>query len=614
MSGSVLGLEDLPAIRSCGVGNWAPDGQSIGFYWADRNGELKLWVVGADGGGPRRVADSSITLERPEGTDRRDVLGGPQWSPIGQEFAVTRPSSSGTGETIWILHRSGTLRELAMRAGDDYRTPRWAPDGSRLACVRNRDGRDDIVVIEPEGGISRQITYDRWDNTDLEWSPDGKFIAYISQRGDVDLFSNSICVVPANGGDPTCVTDSKTANDRSPRWSPDGNRIVFVSNRDGGDNLWSIRPDGSGATRLTVGLNDKSDPRWSPDGSWILYTLFNDCGVNIVAVSTDGSLSRDIAVGGVNRAPRWSPDGQSILYHRAGPDEPGDLWIRKWDSDFEEPSWQLTDVAGTALDGVVFSRPSVISYESKDGVPIQALLYRPPESQGRRGPGVVYVRGGPNAVTTNGWLPQIQYLAQRGFAVIVPNYRGSTGYGRSFMEMNLGGIPGGDIEDWLAAASYLRNLEDIDDQHVCIMGHSYGGYAALMMLGLHPTVFSAGVSIAGVSNWASCWEDAPLPWMRRLQSWLIGRPTLSPLLTQARSPVTYADHYVAPVLILQGERDPAVPPSQAHEMANRLDQLGKPHTVHIYSGEEHIFVGAEAIIDSTRRIEAFLRTNGAQQE
>lgn len=610
MSTAYFSLEHLASIRPCGPGTWGPDGGSIAFFWADRNGNINLWIVGARGGWPRRVTDATAALERAEGTDRRDVLGGPQWGPTGREFAITRRATSGSDQSIWIVNvGDGMCRELANRAGDDYRTPRWAPDGSRLASVRNRDGRDDIVVLEPRDGVARQLTYDRWDNTDPEWSPDSKRIAYISQRSDADLFDNCICVVPAIGGDSVQLTDADGANDRSPKWSPDGSRIAYVSNRDGADNVWSIGPDGSGMQRLTSGLNEKGDPRWSPDGSWILYTSFRDCDVDIMAVSRDGSASLEVVRGGVNQAPRWSPDGSHILYHRSCSDEPGDLWTKSWGGDSADAGSRVTNVASNSLDGIVFSFPSVISYESADGLPIQALLYRPTDVSDQPRPSIVYVRGGPNAVNTNGWLPQIQYLAQDGFTVIVPNYRGSTGYGRSFMEINRGVDPGHDIDDWLGAALYLRRLPELDPQNVGIMGRSYGGYATLLLLGLHPDVFKVGVAIAAPSNWVSCWEDAPIAWMRRLQHWLMGRPASQPELNRARSPVNYADRYAVPVLIIQGAADVAVPASQAYEMARRLGELGKPHEIHVYPGEDHAFSGPDAIIDSNRRIRAFLRAN-----
>jgi dipeptidyl aminopeptidase/acylaminoacyl peptidase len=599
--------EDLASIRPAGVGAWIGKADATAFFWADRSGATRLWRVSVNAGWPSLLSDKAVTLEQADGTDRRDVLGGPQCDPSGVRYAVTARSAPADSNSIWIINAAeGSAVELTSRLGDDYRTPRWSPTGTSLVCVRNRDGRDDIVLLDAVPGHAHQLTYDRWDNTDPDWSPDATRIAYISQRCDEDLFGSSVCVIPAEGGEPQVLTPIDGANDRSPRWAPDGSAIAFISDRAGADDVWVIAPDGSDRRPLTHGMGSKGDPHWSPDSTWILYTQFDDCDVRIMAVKANGSAVREVAVGGVNEAPRWSPDGTRILYQRSGPGSPPDLWLKPWDGSPSDPGLRLTAVAGSRLDNVHFSEPTVVNYESHDGLSIQALLYRPPERTTDSGRGIVYVRGGPNAVNTNGWLPQIQYLVQRGFTILVPNYRGSLGYGRQFMESNRFVSPGDDIDDWVASAQYLADLPEVDAERIAVMGRSYGGYATLIMLGLHPELFKVGVAIAAPSNWATCWEESPMPWMRRLQSWLMGRPTSHPDLYEARSPINYADKYTAPLLIIQGETDPAVPPTQATAMARRLHELGKQCQCHVYPGEAHLFSGPDAIIDSTRKIEAFL--------
>lgn len=237
--GNRLELEHMVSIRPVGPGNWSADGRHVSFIWPDRTGTPYLWVVSPKGGWPRRLAEVPVLVEATDGTDRRDVWGGPQWSPTDSRVAFLSRASSGKGASVWTVGLDGGQPlEVTRHPGFDDRTPRWSPDGKRIAFVGHRQGRDEIEVVASEGGLALQMTFGRWDNTDPAWSPDGRWIAFISQRSDRDLYSNNLFMVPSDGGELIRLTEDDTANDRSPAWSPDGSTIGFVSNRDDSDNIW----------------------------------------------------------------------------------------------------------------------------------------------------------------------------------------------------------------------------------------------------------------------------------------------------------------------------------------------------------------------------------------
>lgn len=610
-----LGLEHMVAVRPVGPGNWSRDGNNVAFVWADRSGKSFLWVCPATGGQPRQLADWPVAVEMLEGTDRRDVWGGPQWCPVDDRILFHSSSSYRKGQaSVWTVNLDGELREITRHVSDD-RTARWSPNGQAIAFVGNRDGRDDLQIVAAIGGRALQLTYDRWDNTDIDWSPDGKWLTFISQRSDSDLFANSICVIPANGGDIVQLTSGDSHNDRSPKWAPDQKEIVFVSNRNDNDDIWCVDVGGGRLRVIAEGPGDKADPRWSPDGKWIAFTHYLNGAVNIfVAAATGTGVPRRLTAGGTNITPRWSPDGRQILYRRSGHDAPGDLWVKDIDSDESDPGKQLTCCDMGTLTDIGFSKPEIVGFPTTDGAQVEALLYRPVPPREQRGPAILWVHGGANLTHTDDWHPLLQYLAQRGYTILAPNYRGSTGYGKRFMEANIGPNIGCDLQDWIAAAAYLRSVDHVAPSRVAIMGRSAGGFATLFALGQTPDLFQAGVAIAAPSNWISYWEETQMSWTRRFRVKTMGQPAHNQETYHSRSPITYAERYRAPVLIVHGEADPGVPSGQAKEMAAELKRLGKVHECLIYPGEGHQFAGIEAISDSVHRIERFLEAHLAQNQ
>jgi dipeptidyl aminopeptidase/acylaminoacyl peptidase len=574
----------------------------VAFIRADEDGTPYVWVCPAAGGPATRLCAQPAAIETTDGTDRRDVSGGPCWSQVEPRVAFVAAAAHGQGSSVWTCCPGETQAvELTQHVGDD-RTPRWAPNGERLAFVGDRDGRDDVQVVSSAGGWATQLTYDRFDNTDLDWSPDGDWIAYTSQRSDTDLFSNSVCVVPSNGGPVRVLTDGPADNDRSPRWSPDGQSIAFISNRADSDDVWVIDADGNNPRRLTAGPGERADPHWSPDGQWLAYTQLLHTDVDVWVLPSSGGTPRRLTHGGVNRAPRWSPDGTRLLYVHAGPAAPPSLWTLE-PSGPADTARQLMAVEDDPCVGIEFAVPRTITYRSTDGANIEALLYSP---QAPNGAALVWVHGGPNDAHVNGWEPLLQYLVQRGYVILAPNYRGSTGYGRAFMESNMGASLGADLDDWLSAADVVRDLPGVDAKKLGIIGHSAGGYATLLALGLAPSVFAVGVARSAPTNWFSYWEHTRMRWTRRLRMKLMGLPARNHELYKQRSPVTHVHAFQAPMLLIHGGLDAGVPSSQALEMHAALVAAGKSSECHVYATEGHEFSGAEAITDSATRIEHFL--------
>jgi dipeptidyl aminopeptidase/acylaminoacyl peptidase len=219
-------------------------------------------------------------------------------------------------------------------------------------------------------------------------------------------------------------------------------------------------------------------------------------------------------------------------------------------------------------------------------------------------PAVVIPHGGPTGQTVDSFSRTATALASRGYVVIQPNPRGSTGYGQAFQKANYQDLGGGDLKDELAARDFLVATGYVDPRRVGITGGSYGGFMTLMAIGRAPEAFAAAVQQYGIINWRTMWEheDAGL---QAYQRTLLGDPAGNPKVYDASSPLTYLDQAKAPLLQLQGENDIRVPRGQAQEVADRLKAKGNVVETIFYPAEGHGFAKRENQIDALRRTVAW---------
>jgi dipeptidyl aminopeptidase/acylaminoacyl peptidase len=251
-------------------------------------------------------------------------------------------------------------------------------------------------------------------------------------------------------------------------------------------------------------------------------------------------------------------------------------------------------------------RPERIAYDGAEGVTIDALLYTPPAER-RSGGGILLVHGGPNWLAREIYEPFLQYLVVvEGHAILAPNVRGSTGYGRTFMDRNTGDYGGLDQKDWVAGIGTLVSRGGVDQGQVAIWGRSYGGYATMLSLCQYPETFRCGVAQFGVSDWFSLW-DRSIPWVRRLMAHQLGHPWRDKALYADRSPITHVDRIRSPILLLHGDADAGVPADQSLDFAERLAQKGHAHEIQIYPGEGHGFNEPHHVVDAAGRIAGFFQ-------
>jgi dipeptidyl aminopeptidase/acylaminoacyl peptidase len=247
------------------------------------------------------------------------------------------------------------------------------------------------------------------------------------------------------------------------------------------------------------------------------------------------------------------------------------------------------------------ARSQIVTYRSFDGTPVSAILTIPLNlKRDGSNAAILFPHGGPTGQAEDTFGRTAAALASRGYFVMQPNVRGSTGYGREFQLANVGDLGGGDLKDVLAAREFLIATGYVDPKRVGITGGSYGGYMTLMALGKAPDAFAAGVQLFGIINWFTMYETSD-PLLQQYLISLLGDPVKNKAAYEASSPMTYIRQAKAPLLSLQGENDIRVPRGQAQEIADILKARGNEVEVVFYPAEGHGFVKRENQTDSLRR-------------
>jgi dipeptidyl aminopeptidase/acylaminoacyl peptidase len=602
---------DRRAVGERGGIGFSPDGARVVFSVAEPpKGTARaraIWTYDLAGGRTRQLTFSG----------KNDSS--PQWSPDGASIAFL---SDRDGQAqIYRLSMRGGEAEKLTDGKEAVRAFRWSPDGSRIALLRSeaksdaqvqreRDKDDTRVVdrdtrhpcvwmLDISTNLLTRITAPGWRIGGLEWLPDGTRLAAVATDAPAaDAFNERLYTIDVATGRFTAVGQQRRPIGEI-AVSPDGRTIAYVGARvDGPEphDLYLQPVDGGPAQNATATTIDRpvSQPKWL-DNQSLAVIVARGFKSEMVEITRDGR-ARPVDKLAVSASAFGMSRTGGIAYAGESATRAPELWVRPPDGDA-----RAVTTVNAGRSSMPVTPAEFVKYKTFDGLDIEAALLKPQASASGRRPFVVLVHGGPTGRWTDAFEPWGQLLAARGYVVLYPNVRGSTGYGEKFVEMNRADWGGGDFKDVMAGVDWAIAQGLADQNRLGIGGWSYGGYMAAWAV-TRTTRFKAAVSGAPVIDMASEFgtENGSA-----YDEWFYGTPyeRLQGFINS--SPITFVKKVRTPTLLLQGEDDETDPIGQSQQFYRGLKRYGVDAELVVYPREPHGLREEKHLLDRLDRIVAW---------
>jgi dipeptidyl aminopeptidase/acylaminoacyl peptidase len=622
---TVAAVVDTVAVGDVTI---SPDGENVVFSrsrWRDESeppgpAHANLWLVAATGGEPRRLTHA----------DGRDSM--PRFSPDGSTlaFLAQRGEDSKRTRVLLLPLGGGEARSLTDERFNVTELA-WAPDGRTIAFVAEepktaeeeaavKAGRDQVVVdqdLRPRrlwladvstGRVSPLASLGEDSAWAFDWSPDGSaLVAVVTERNRTDdsYMFKRIRILPLEGKGRELVPIVGKVGEVA--WSPDGRTVAWLGGVDASDPYQGslfVVPAAGGTPRNLTGATEETGQSlaWLPDGHIALASVTGtETGVWRVDPST--ARREPLVPPGVAAftAISWARDASRYAFEGSTSQHPPDVWAGRPGT----PPARITE-SNPRLEALPRGAQGTVRYPASDGLEIEGVVIRPVGFEdGVRYPLVVIVHGGPESQFLNAWINSYSRpghaLAERGFVVFFPNYRGSTGRGVAFSKADHRDLGGREFVDVLDGIDHLAETGWIDPDRVGMMGGSYGGYFTALAVTKHSERFAAGVKLFGITSWESFLGQSDIPVENAMVHWDLWCYEHVALCREA-SPIAHIDKADTPTLILQGKEDLRVPKAQSDELYAALRWKKVPVEYVVYPREKHGFGEGAHRLDALSRI------------
>jgi len=634
-------IDDYFQIRDVAQPELSPDGQWIAYSVRTRmlkedKNDQRLWMISTHGGDPIPVTAEGVSSSHP------------RWSPDGKYISFLSARNGGKNQ-IWLLDRRGGEAQHLTEIPQGVNDFEWSPDSSCLTLIlqdpkpedaeaakdKDKDKpapkpktpppfvidrlqfkedtvgyldhrRTHLYVFDVTSKKSTQLTSGDFDDNEPTWSPDGKSIAFTSNRTTADPdrnYNTDIWVVAADNTDKGVHLTQITRNpgaDRAPAWSPDGKWITYVTQTDVKAMIYAthhlaISPSNGGEAKVLTLAFDRSvrRPHFSPDGHAIYFIADDDGTQNLFRIPVaGGEVSRPIG-GPLNVAYYSLGSDGAIAAQISSLDRPDEIFFLS-NNNLTRPT-KTNDALFAQLR---LAQVDYVHFKSKDGTPVAGYLYKPVDyTPGKKVPTLLNPHGGPVGQYSASFYHLAQLYAANGYAVLLPNPRGSSGYGQKFCEAIFADWGNKDFQDDMAMVDYSVAQGIADPDKLGVGGWSYGGMSTDFIIA-QTTRFKAAISGAGIALLTSGYgHDQYI----RDYDFELGRPWENKAVWEKISPYYRVNNITTPTLFMGGDIDWNVPIIGSEQMYQALKSLGRTTELVVYPGEHHGFTIPSHLKDRLER-------------
>lgn len=586
-------IQQFLNIKTASGPSWSPDGREIAFL-SNITGTTQVWTVPSEGGWPKQI------------TFFDDRVMDVKYAPNDGHLLVHKDVGGNERSQLYVISDEGAKITPVSPCEEAIHIGVWSVDGDQIAFSSNRRNPAyfDLYQASASGqGEAEMLLRHDGTNWVQAFSRDGRYLLF--RRHPVSM-ANGLHMLDLSDRSVRALTpDDDGARYLSAQWSADGKGLFVLTDRDRDYlSLAFLKLEDTSLTWLYTPDWDVEEASLSPDGRSLAITV-NVGGRSELYLHdvASGSQSRIDVPQGVIGGLDWAPESNALAFSLDGADRPCDVWVYQR---FTNELKQLTDAPKGGIPGAALASCEEVKYKSFDDLEIPGWLYLPHGAKkGDDLPVIVWVHGGPESQSRASFNGVLQYFVNRGYAVYLPNVRGSTGYGKAYSHLDDVRRRMDSVADLAACVPFLESTGYIDPGKIVVMGGSYGGFMTLAAITHYPDLWAAAVNIVGIANFETFLENTGA-YRRKLRESEYGTLENDRDFFREISPIWHVDKIKVPLFVIHGANDPRVPVGEARQIVEAVRSNGGIVEYLEFPDEGHGLVKLENRMKAYPKIADFL--------